>query len=155
MRGFRRVWVLIALASGCVPIGAEIGGTGGGPNGITEDMVPDPAYQPRVGDQAVLFGLDGGQPLPRLPVMKDLTAYDICVRAAQTRDSERLRELEEQGWLQWLPPGTKVSILDIHDRNHTGADTATQIRIPDEAHKNQSYWTPSNLVTRLIRKGPE
>jgi hypothetical protein len=164
MRGIRwagtllMMWGFVAFTvsvPGCVPAGAEIGGgMGGGPT-IGADMVPDPAYSPRVGDRAMLYALDNGYPLDRLPVLKDLTAYDIYVRSRNSGDNERLFELEQQGWLQWALPGTRVSVLDTQDRNHAGAQTATQIKIPDESHKNQSFWVPSGYITRLIHKEPE
>ncbi len=151
MRGIVHGGILVVLISGCMPAGAEFGG---GP-AIGEDMIADPSYQPRVGDRAVLFGVLDGQRLDRLPLLKDVTAYDIYVRSQQARDNDRLRELEEQGWLAWAAPGTRVSILAISDRNHTGAHTASQVRVADERSKDQLYWTPSEFVTRLVHKEPE
>jgi hypothetical protein len=155
MRGMKYGWLLVILASGCIPAGADIGGSPGSQIAISEDMIPDPNYQPRVGDRAVLFALEDGHMLDRLPILKDLTAYDIYVRSAQARDGERLAELEEQGWLQWVPPGSRVTVLAMQDRNHTGAHTATQLRVADDRLKAQAFWTPSNYVTRLIHKAPE
>jgi hypothetical protein len=147
----RRLWILVVLVPGCLPAGADMGGT----IAIGEDMVPDPAYRPRIGDRAVLYALQDGSALDRLPMLKDLTAYDVFVRSQENRDGERLLELEEQGWLHWAPPGTRVSVIAVQDRNHTGAHTATQIRITEGGYKNQTFWLPSDYVTRLIHKEPE
>jgi hypothetical protein len=155
MRRIKGAWILVALMTGCAPAGAEIGGMSGGQPLIGADMVPDPTYQPRIGERAVLYALEDGNPIERLPLLKDVTAYDIYVRSRQARDDERLRELEEQGWLQWAVPGTRVLVMEVRDRNHTGAHTASQVRILDEAHKDQLYWTPSDYITRLIHKEPE
>src|SRR5262249_6793242 len=122
---------------------------------IGADMVPDPAYQPRIGDRSVLYSIQDGYPLDRLPLLKDLTAYDIYVRSQKARDGERLGELEQQGWLQWAAPGTRVLILELQDRNHTGAHLAAQVKVVDEWHKNQTFWTPSDDITKLIHKEPE
>jgi len=156
MGGMRQGWILVALAvAGCVPAGAEIGGMQNGQPAIAPDMVPDPSYHPRMGDRAVLYAIENGWTLDRLPILKDVTAYDIYVRSKTSGDSERLFDLEQQGWLQWVPPGTRVIVLDIQNRNHAGALTASQIKIPDEYHKNQTFWTPSDYIARLIRKEPE
>jgi hypothetical protein len=118
-------------------------------------MIPDPGYQPRVGDRAVLYGIEDGRVLERLPLLKDLTAFDIYVRSQQTRDAERLAELEAQGWVHWVPPGARVSVLAMQDRNHTGAHTASQVRVVDDRLKSDTFWTPSDYVTKLIHKPPE
>jgi hypothetical protein len=152
----RRAWILVALAvAGCVPAGAEIGGAGGSGPVIGPDMVPDPTYQVRTGDRPMLYAIENGWVLERLPILKDLTAYDIYVRSKKAGDNERLFDLEQQGWLQWAVPGTRVVVLDIQDRNHTGAHTASQIQLVDEAHKNQTFWTPSDNLAKLIHKVPE
>src|SRR5262249_51173568 len=132
MRGSRRVWILLTLLPGCVPAGAEIGGMSGGAPAIPADMVPDPSYRPRTGDRSVLYALQDGYPLDRLPLLKDLTAYDVYVRSQQARDGERLGDLERQGWLQWVPPGTRVLVVDMQDRNHTGAHLAAQVQVVDD-----------------------
>jgi hypothetical protein len=115
-------------------------------------MVPDPQYQPRIGDRAVLFGIENGSMLDRLPLLKDVTAYDIYVRSRQTGDAERLADLELQGWLHWASPGTRVSVQGMQDRNHTGAHTASEVRLVEAQGKDQTFWTPSDCVTRLIHK---
>ena len=88
-------------------------------------------------------------------MLKDVTAYDIFIRCQQTRDPERQQELEQQGWLHWAAPGSKVAILAMQDRTHTGAHMATQVRLVDPAAKNETFWTASDYVTRLIHKEPE
>jgi hypothetical protein len=155
MRGINYSWLLVILVSGCLPAGADLSGSPGSQVAISEDMIPDPTYQPRVSDRAVLYGIEDGHVLERLPLLKDLTAYDIYVRSQQARDTERLAELEEQGWLQWAPPGARVSVLAMQDRNHTGAHTASQVRVADERLKSEAFWTPSDYVTRLIHKAAE
>jgi hypothetical protein len=84
-----------------------------------------------------------------------MTAYDIYARGVQAKDAERLLELQEQGWLHWAAPGTRVSIISIQDRNHTGANSASEIRVVDDANKNQTYWTSSDYLARLIHAGLE
>jgi hypothetical protein len=147
--------LIVVLVAGCVPAGAEIGGISGGAPTIGEDMVPDSAYQPRIGDRAILYAIDNGTVLERLPLLKDLTAYDVYARCQQTKDGERQAELEEQGWLEWAPPGTRVSIMAMQDRTHTGAHIATQVRLIDASQKNKTLWTASDYITRLIHKEPE
>jgi hypothetical protein len=155
MRRIRGVWILSVFVVGCVPVGAEIGGSSGGQALIGADMVPDPTYHPRIGDRSVLYAIEEGTVLERLPLLKDVTAYDIYVRSLQAKDAERLFELQQQGWLQWVDPGTRVLVLGMQDRQHIGAHTASQVRITDDAHKNQSFWTPSNYIARMIHKEPE
>jgi hypothetical protein len=155
MRGFKYGCLLVILAPGCIPAGAEFGGSPGSQIAISEDMIPDPRYQPSVGDRAVLFALEDGRMLDRHPLLKDLTAYDIYVRSVQARDGERLADLEEQGWLLWVPPGSRVTVLDTRNRNHTGAHFATQVRVADDRLKTQTFWTASGHVTRLIHKAPD
>jgi hypothetical protein len=147
--------MLVVLIGGCMPAGAEFGGGGGGQYTIPEDMVPDPAYRPRVGDRAVLYGSEEGRILERLPLLKDLTAYDIYVRSLQAKDEERLFELEQQGWIQWAMPGTRLTVLALQDRNHTSAHMASQIQVVGEQNRNQTYWTPADFINRLIRKEPQ
>jgi hypothetical protein len=127
----------------------------GGQPAIGEDMVPDPAYRPGIGDRAVLYAIENGGALDRLPLLKDLTAYDIFVRCHQVNDAERQRELEEQGWLRWAPPGIRVVVLSMQDRTHTGADVATQVRLVDDSQKDQVFWVPAGYINRLIHKKPE
>jgi hypothetical protein len=155
MRGTQYGWLLVVLGSGCIPAGADLTGSPGSQIAISEDMIPDPRYRPQIGDHAILYAVEDGQMLERLPLLKDLTAYDIYVRSQQARDGERLAELEEQGWLQWAPPGSRVTVLAMQDRNHTGAHTASQIRVADERLKTQTFWTPSDSITKLIHKAPE
>jgi hypothetical protein len=156
MRPIRWYWILSLFAAGCVPAGAEIGGTSGGQTVlITPDMVPDASYRPKAGDRALLYAIEGGYLLERFPLLKDMTAYDIYARSVQAKDAERLLELQEQGWLHWAAPGTRVSIISIQDRNHTGANTTSEIRVVDDANKNQTYWTSSSYLARLIHTEPE
>jgi hypothetical protein len=144
-------WILATMVTGCVPLGAEIGGA----SLLAPDMVPDRNYHPSVGDRAVLYAMENETLLERLPLLKDLTAYDIYVRSKQTRNHEQLTDLEKQGWLQWVTPGTHVIVVALQDRNHLGARTATQVRVPDETHANQSYWTPADHITRMVHPQPE
>jgi hypothetical protein len=136
-----------------MPGGAEIG-VGGSPV-ISADMGPDPNYRPRPGDRAVLYAVENGSTLERLPILKDVTAYDVYVRSVKAGDNDGLFDLERQGWLLWAAPGTRVLILDVHDRTHTGAQSAFQIKLPDAEQKDQTFWTPSHYITRLIHKEPE
>jgi hypothetical protein len=117
-------------------------------------MVADPAYRPGVGDRAVLHGVEGDGRMERLPLLKDVTAYDVFVRGRKARDADRLLELEQQGWLRWTAPGTRVSVVEIVDRNHTGTDTASRVRLVDDGPKGATYWTPSDYVTRMIPAPP-
>jgi hypothetical protein len=150
VRRIRGAWILAAFMSGCIPAGAEIGGSSGGSALIAPDMAPDPAYRPRIGDRAILFAVEDGEALGRLPLLKDVTAFDIFVRSANARDIERLSELEQQGWLHWAVPGTRVIVIDMQDRKHTGASFATQVRVVDDATRDQTFWTPSNYLARMI-----
>jgi hypothetical protein len=155
MRATKYAWISIILSSGCVPPGSEFSGSPGSQIVISEDMGPDPNYQPRVGDRAVLFYAENRSILERMPLLKDVTAYDIYIRCVQNRDAERLADLELQGWLRWVPPGSRVSVYGMQDRTHTGAQTALQVRVADEQYKNQTFWVPSAYVTRLIHKEPQ
>ena len=155
MHGIRKAWMLTLMVSGCMPAGAEIGGSPGSQMTISEDMVPDPAYHPKDGDRAILYGIENGNMLDRLPLLKDVTAYDIYVRSQEAANGERLQELEEQGWLQWAPPGSRVLVLAVRDRNHTSAHTAMQVRLADDRYKSQTFWTQSDYINRLIHKVPE
>jgi hypothetical protein len=143
-------WVLTALV-GCVPAGAEIGGE----SQLASDLIPDRTYQPNVGDRAVLYALENETLVDQLPLLKDLTAYDIYVRSKQTRNREQLTDLEKQGWLQWVTPGTQVIVVALLDRNHLGARTATQVRVPDENYGKQSFWTPADNITRMVQPEPQ
>jgi hypothetical protein len=145
------IWssLLLVCMVGCMPVGAEIGGQ----PAIGPDMVPEPGYSASVGDRSVLYAVADGSPLDRLPLLKDVTAYDIYVRSIEARDNDRLFDLERQGWLHWAAPGTRVIVLDIKDRNHTGARAATRVQLDDQA--GQTFWTASDYLTRLIRKAPE
>jgi hypothetical protein len=153
MRRGNWVWLLSLVVSGCMPAGAEIGA--GGSPAISADMVPDPKYHPQAGDRAVLYAIDNGYTLDRLPVLKDMTSYDIYVRSLHAGDSDRLFDLEKDGWLQWVSPGTRVLILEMHDRNHAGAQSASKIKLPDSLQKDQVFWAPAHYITRLIRKEPD
>jgi hypothetical protein len=156
MRRIRWSWLLFLPVAGCVPAGAEIGGLSGGQIAlISDDMVPDPTYRPKPGDRALLYAIEDGNPLERLPLLKDVTALDIYARSTQAKDGERLLELQEQGWLQWAAPGTRVSVVEMQDRNHTGAHMATEVRVIDDTHKGQTFWTRSDYIARLVRKAPE
>jgi hypothetical protein len=155
MRKIRGAWILVACVAGCLPAGAEIGGGSGGPSLIAPDTVPDPTFRPEIGSRAVLYGIEDGIALDRMPLLKDVTAFDIYVRSTNARDAERLSELGQQGWLQWVVPGTRVIVIEVQDRHHTGANSATRIRVLDDEHKNQSFWTPSHYLARMIHKEPE
>ncbi len=43
-------------------------------------MVPNPAYRPQVGDCSVLYGVAGKVPMEQLPLLQDITAFDIFER---------------------------------------------------------------------------
>jgi hypothetical protein len=156
MRRIRWPWLLSLFVAGCAPAGAEFGGSPGGPSVlITADMVPDPSYRPKDGDRAMLYAVEEGTMLERLPLLKDLTAYDIYSRSLQARDSERLNELQQQGWLHWVDAGTRISVVSLQDRNHTGAHMASEVRVVDDPNKSQTYWTPADYIARLIHKPAE
>ncbi len=140
------LFVLLAMG-GCAPLGADIGGSGALPEG----MIPDPSYQPRIGDHAVLFDESGDRP----PLLKDVTAYDIYVRSRQERDTARLQELETQGWLRWAEPGSRVAVLGTRDRNHVGGESAAEVRLVNEGAKGPVYWTPARRITRLVPRPAE
>ena len=42
----------------------------------------------RIGDRAILYAVENGHALERVPLLKDLTAYDIYVRSVTAKDGE-------------------------------------------------------------------
>ena len=141
--------------SGCVPRAGSSAGCPAASSRSPRTWSADPTFRPQIGDRAVLYATENGGVIDRYPLLRDVTAYDIYVRCQQTKDGERQLELEEQGWLEWASPGTRVSIMAQQDRTHTGAQLITQIRLTDVTQKNKTFWTAVHYITRLIHKEPE
>jgi hypothetical protein len=142
------VALLLIMFAGCLPIGGDAGGSGD-PN-----LVPDSSYQPQEGDRVCLYAMDGETPIEQLPVLSDLTSYDKHERSIQGNDTQEMASLEQQGWLQYVPSGTAIFISKIHDRQHTGARVAAEVKILDGAQKGRVVWTPLANVARLKRRDP-
>jgi hypothetical protein len=155
MQRIRRAWILVAFVAGCAPAGAENSASSSGSDLLAAGLVPDLTYRPQIGDRVVLYGVIDGIRLDYLPLLKDVTALDIFARSMKARDAERLLELKQQGWLRWAEPGTRVIVIDTQDRNHTGADSASQVQLVDDARKNQTFWTQTSYLARMIRTEPE
>lgn len=135
------------LTSGCMPLPA---GLGASPGASLGPVAPDPNYRPREGDRAVLYALEDGTPMDPMPVLGDMTAYDQFERARASKSSLDQHELEERGWLKWTAPGTRVLILSIRDRSHTGARVGAEVRLLDGAYKDTTAWVPIAYITRFI-----
>jgi hypothetical protein len=142
------VALLLIMFAGCVPMMGDVGGSG------ASNLVPDSSYQPREGDRVCLYGVDGGTPVEQLPVLSDVTSYDRYERSVQGNDPQEMASLEQQGWLQYAPLGTGIFISKIHDRQHTGARVAAEVKILDGPLKGRVVWTPLANVTRLKRPDP-
>lgn len=147
------IGLLTASLNGCSPIALDPGASSSAPP--AGSMVPDPAYRPQVGDRSVLYGVEGGGSMEQLPLLRDITAFDVFERATKDGDSQVAPDLEAQGWLRWTPAGTRVVILGVNDRKHTGGRVAAQLRILDGPHKGQTDWTPLDYVARFIRMTDE
>lgn len=114
-------------------------------------MVPNPAYRPQVGDCSVLYGVAGKVPMEQLPLLQDITAFDIFEAASHANNPRVSLDLEEQGWLRWTPAGTRVLVLKINDRHHIGGRVAAQFRVLDGPHKGRTAWAPLAYVTQFRR----
>jgi hypothetical protein len=140
--------MLLVMISGCMPLGGELGAS------TALNMVPDPSYRAREGDRAYLYAVRDGSPLEQTPVLSDLTSYDKYERAIQADDPLELGNLEQQGWLQHAPLGAPIFIVRIHDRKHTGARVAAEIKFTDGPNKGKQVWTPLENIARLKRPDP-
>src|SRR4051794_17779992 len=88
MRPILALALLLIMIAGCMPEGGSFGASTG-----LENMVPDPKYSPQAGDRAFLFGMEGGYPIEKIPVLSDLTAYDKYERYRSSGDSFELGNL--------------------------------------------------------------
>jgi hypothetical protein len=141
--------LLLVMVAGCMPMGGEFGAS------AAVNMVPDPGYQPREGDRAYLFAMRDGAPLEAIPVLSDLTSYDKYERALSADEPLELASLEQQGWLQNAAPGSSIYIVRIHDRKHTGARVAAEVKVTSDGPlKGKSVLTPLDNVARLKRPDP-
>ncbi len=147
MLGFASTLVLIA---GCMPMGGELGASS-----AEFDMVPDLNYHPQAGDRANLYGIFDGVPVEKLPVLSDVTAYDKYERCLQLDDPHELGNMEQQGWLQYVPLGTPIYLVKVVDRNHTGAQLGAEVKILEGSQKGRVVWTRLANVARLKRPDPE
>ena len=153
MRRLIAVGWTAALMSGCVPMNLEPGA--GSPAPPPSAMIPDPAYRPRVGDHSVLFGVESGTPLEQVPLLNDITSYDLFERASKPNANQHWGDLEEQGWLKWASPGTRVLVLALRDRNHIGARVAAEVRVLEGPHKGRTVWTPLAYITQFKQPDSE
>jgi hypothetical protein len=143
MRYSTTVALLATALAGCMPLAADL--EGGGPSVALE---PDPNYRPRISDRAVLYGVTNGSVMDRIPLARDATAFDKYERVSQSVGTE-LVDLEELGDLSWTPSGTRVALIAIHDRSHTGSRIAGEIRLLDGPMRDRKAWTPLEYIVRL------
>ncbi len=139
------IGLLAVGLAGCMPLDL-----GGGPSGELTGLVPDPSYQPQVGDRAVLYGFNGSSPMDALPLLKDMTSYDVFERLAQANSSHDMTDMEQRGDLQWSPLGTRVIVLALHDRSHTGSRLAAEVRPVEGPRKDRTVWVPRPYLAKLI-----
>src|SRR5438309_1086919 len=74
MRRTIALGLLTTTLGGCLPPGLDGAAAPTQPIG---SMVPDPAYRPQVGDRSVLYGVAGDAPLEQLPLLQDITAFEM------------------------------------------------------------------------------
>jgi hypothetical protein len=141
MRPTMALGLFLLGLSGCMPPG--LGSPD--PSTVPADMVPDPDYRPNVGDRSVLYGVQGGSPMPAIPLLKDMTAFDVFQRYSQEQNSGELAEMESRGNLTWTPLGTRVAVL----KTRSGSRAAAEVKPLDGPRKDQSVWVPLEYVARL------
>lgn len=136
--------------AGCAPTGGDLGTAP-----TLTNLTNDPINRANVGDRAVLYGVDNGSPMENIPLLLDATAHDKYERFRQSGTVLALAELEERKELQWTPTGTRVVVLETHDRSHTGSRLAAEVRLLDGPQKDRTLWTPLEYVTRFKAVEPE
>ena len=139
---------LALTAGGCLPSPGDLGTTA-----VPSNLMPDPEYRPNVGDRAVLYAVEKGAVQENIPLVLDATAHDKYERLRGSGTVYDLTELEERRELRWTPSGTRVIVLAVHDRSHTGSRLAAEVRLIDGPHKGCTLWTALEHLTRF--KAPE
>lgn len=125
------------------------------------ELVPDPNYTPKVGDEAHVYskylypkGERAGQHLD-VSVCSDYSAYVQYEKALSAHDSEGYQEQREQGKLAYTRTGTRVRVLEFHKfpyNEENFISDACEVRILDGSLKGKKVWTLASKVVRLISK---
>ena len=123
------------------------------------DMIPDPKYDPKIGDVAHLYsegiyneGLAPGRHLPVI-ICSDYSAFEAFERALAAEDDERLRNLNERGKSTPLKTGTRVRVLGFrYFSDDREVRNAIETRVLDGPLAGKKAWVPSGSVKRLVPK---
>jgi hypothetical protein len=115
---------------------------------LSEGLEPDPAYRPREGDRAQLYGVKNGSILERIPLLKDITALDNYGRISRGPEPSGLTDLEDRGELTWAAPGVRAILISIKARP-ADRGNAAEIRLLDGTHKDRVAFTSLEYFARL------
>jgi|GEM_PF-3292936 len=118
-------------------------------------LEPDPTYVPAEGDRVALYDADSAESEQGIPLLTDMTSYDKYERALREEDSQALEALKAEAKLDFTPTGTNIFLEKIHDRQHTGARMAAEVKLLDGRLQGKTFWTPIAKVARLRKPIPE
>lgn len=115
------------------------------------EMVPDPTWVPKPGDEANLFDKDGES----VYVTKDMFAFEKMIKSIRARDTDGLKELAGQGRLVLVPSKTPMLVLKRHTNQFLADGVhALEIRVREGEYRGQTGWMMEMQAARLIPKPP-
>lgn len=116
------------------------------------ERIPDPAYAPRRGDHAMIFGygLETGEATTVLASVR-ASVYEDYWNAIDVGDTVGVAEMIRGGDLVAVPQKTGVLVLEVQTfPKDDPRFTAAVVRIDDGPLRGAKYWVPVYDVTRLV-----
>lgn len=111
------------------------------------ELVPDPTWIPKPGDQASVYAAEGSGAY----AAKDMFAYTALAKAAKANDDVGIDDLVEKKRVVVVPHLTRLLVIERHTNPYTtGEIKAVEARFQDGPLKGQTAWVPEQNVERLI-----
>ena len=76
-------------------------------------LVPDPQYEPKVGDVVRIYRREGRQLKPA-PVAFDADGWRALQRSVEAKDNKGIKDLEDKHLVAWLDSGTEIRVIEVN-----------------------------------------
>lgn len=140
------VGLLLSLAVTGV-VFAQNSNPSAGPPTKVADLVPDPTWIPKAGDQAFLYTADGSGSY----AAKDMFAYLALIKALKAKDQVGADELIAKKRVAIVPRLTRLLVIERNTNPYsTGEINALEVRFQDGPYKDQAAWVLESEAEKLI-----
>lgn len=111
------------------------------------DLVPDPGWEPAVGDRVVVYtGETGGA-----YAATNMFTFQALVKSLRAKDTVGVEELIEKKQVGIVPPNTKIIVRGITSNPYIADGVeALEVRFQDGPYRDQAAWILRSQAAKLV-----